>query len=94
MIETNGLYSTGIESGAIDGDAVMVGVFQCWQLIGSPPATSESSYFLIFWEPFNQDNCKPTFDKVVHNSFCFLFTNQLHKGWGLHPCCRQDESNI
>ena len=73
MVETATLYKAGEKSGAIDNDAEMVGLPQGWRLIAAPPAMSESSYALIFWEPEDAEDDEPTFDKVVCTclgSFC------------------------
>lgn len=64
-METKALYRTGVKKGAIDNDAIMVGVDGGWRLICAPPATSTATYSLLFWEPDSADDCKPMFSKVV-----------------------------
>jgi hypothetical protein len=85
MVETAELYNMGVRSGAIDGDAVMVGVPYGWRLIAAP--TDGSSHSLIFWEPVGNDDCTPSFDKVVRDfCHCLALANRI-EDWGLHTCC-------
>lgn len=75
MVETNALFNTGKKTGAIDKDAIIVGVPQGWKLIQAPPMTNKQAYSLIFWEPSGTEDCEPTFDKVVRGFFLFIVTN-------------------
>ena len=70
MVETPALLRAGERSGAVGEDAILVGVQQGWRLIAAPEATDTSSYALIFWEPEDQDDQTPTFDKVVGHILC------------------------
>ena len=55
MIETKQLLDAGEKSGAIKGDAVMVGVPQGWRLVAAPQVDSDL-YSLIFWEAQDDDH--------------------------------------
>ena len=65
MVETNTLFNKGKKTGAIDNDAILVGVPQGYRLMEAPPPTSKQGYSLIFWEPSSVDDRKPEFEKVV-----------------------------
>lgn len=65
MVETTKLLDAGKKSGAIQGDAVMVGVPQGWRLVAAPPQVDSRAYSLIFWEPAQDDDYTPSVDKVV-----------------------------
>ncbi len=76
MVETKGLYRTGVKSCAIDDDdddAIMVGVDEGWRLICAPPATVTLSYSLLLWEPTHQDDRTPTLDKVVRRCLAAFY---------------------
>lgn len=77
MVETELLYKMGLDSGAIDGDGIMVGVSQGWKMIEAPLSSDTSSYSLIFWEPTDQEDCKPTLEKIVCDSILPPFYSQL-----------------
>jgi hypothetical protein len=67
MVELKGLYSLGVRSCAIDGDAVMVGVPYSWWLVASLALTDRSSYSVILWQPVGNDNHTAPLDKVVRD---------------------------
>jgi len=70
MVETTTLYNKGVKTGAIDDDAIMVGVPYGWRLIEAPPPTSKQGYSLIFWEPSSAEDREPAFEKVVSYLIC------------------------
>jgi hypothetical protein len=72
MVETKQLLDAGEKSGAIEGDAVMVGVPQGWRLVAAPPQMDINGYSLIFWEPANDDDHTPSVDKVVRDLICVM----------------------
>jgi hypothetical protein len=71
MVETTALFNKGKKTGAIDNDAIMVGVPQGWRLIKAPLRTSKQAFSLICWEPLSVNDCEPVFEKVV--SFLIFF---------------------
>lgn len=79
MVEMKQLHNTGVKSGAIKEDAVMVGVPQGWRLIAAPPQMDSHAYPLIFWEPANDDDHTPQASKVVRDLCCVLTLNNWHK---------------
>jgi len=73
-VETKALYDMGIKKGAIEEeDTIIVGVDQGWKLIAAPPTTDELCYSLVFWEPRDEDDHKPTFEKIVSQYFVTLY---------------------
>lgn len=76
MVETKTLLNAGRKSGAIKDDWVMVGLPQGYRLIAAPPATSSLSYALIFWEPKDDNDRNPAFDKMV-STHLVPFSNSL-----------------
>jgi hypothetical protein len=64
MVETTQLFNTGVNSGAIDGDAVMVDVDLGWRLVEAPRRNSVKPMSLIFWEPAGDEDT-PSVAKVV-----------------------------
>ena len=84
MVETKQLYDDGVKSGAIKDDAVMVGVPQGWRLVSAPPQTDSAGYSLIFWEPAGDDDCTPSFDKVVSDLLSCLALTKRNEGWGMY----------
>jgi hypothetical protein len=87
MVETKQLYDTGVRSGAIKGDAVIVGVPQGWRLIAAPPQMDNTAYSLVFWEPVDDDDHTPSVTKVVRDLCCCLALTKWHEGWGMCPWC-------
>jgi hypothetical protein len=65
MVETKALFNKGTSTGAIDKDAIIVGVPNGWRLMQAPPTTSKQAYAIIFWEPSSVEDREPTFTKVV-----------------------------
>ena len=65
MVETKTLYNAGLKSGAIEKDAVKVGVEEGYRLIAAPTATMQPTYALILWEPTDEKDRKPSHSKVV-----------------------------
>jgi hypothetical protein len=65
MVETETLYSKGIKTGAIDEDAIMVGIKQGWKVMEAPSKKSTKAYSMIFWEPLNAEDQELMADKVV-----------------------------
>ena len=65
MVETRSLFNAGLKSGAVDNDAIMVGVKEGYRLIAAPAASTHSSYAVMIWEPTDDQDRKPTYDKVV-----------------------------
>jgi hypothetical protein len=84
MVEMKQFLNTGVKSGAIKGDAVMVGTPQGWRLVAAPPQMDSRGHSLIFWEPANDDDHTPRASKVVRDICCVLALNNWHKGWGMH----------
>jgi hypothetical protein len=66
MVETKQLLDAGEKSGAIKGDAVMVGAPQGWRLVAAPPQVDDICYSLIFWEAQDDDRT-PSVAKVVRD---------------------------
>jgi hypothetical protein len=86
MVETNKLFNEGTKTGAIDNDAILVGVPQGFKLMEAPPPTSKQGYSLIFWEPSSVDDRKPEFEKVVSAVISFSMTVcEFSSGRRLHP---------
>ena len=71
MVETKALFNKGTKSGAINEDAIIVGVPEGWRLMQAPPTTSNRAYSIIFWEPSSTEDREPTFAKVVCVSTSF-----------------------
>ena len=75
MVETRSLFNAGLKSGAVDNDAIMVGVKEGYRLIAAPATSTHSSYAVMIWEPTDDQDCKPTYDKVVRifsDAICFV----------------------
>jgi hypothetical protein len=72
MVEKPGLYKIRVESGAIDSDAVMVGVPFGRRMIEAPGAMIKECQSLIFWEPSMAEDRKLEFKKVVSYLCYFL----------------------
>jgi hypothetical protein len=86
MVEPNTLFNKGKKTGAIDNDAIMVGVPQGFKLMEAPPSTSKQGYSLIFWEPSSIDDRTPEFEKVVSTAIRFCMTvHEFSSGGCLHP---------
>ena len=85
MVETEKLKNEGVKSGAIMGDAVMVGIPQGWRLVAAPLKSDSSAHSLIFWEPLNDDDHTPSDNKVVHDLCHRLALTKWHEGGGVHP---------
>ena len=85
MVETKALYNTGLRTGAIEDDGVMVGVPLGWRLVAAPPPIDMSAYSLIFWEPAGEDDRTPLFEKVV-GDFCngMVQSNRMKMGACIH----------
>jgi hypothetical protein len=94
MAETKRLFNAGVSSGAIQGDGVIVGVGSGWRLMTAPPKTSTSTHSIIFWEPEDAFDLKPTLEKVVRTCFVALcvLTNCVKVGACIHGA--QHESPI
>jgi hypothetical protein len=73
MVETTALFNKGTSTGAIDKDAIIVGVPDGWRLMQAPPKTSKQAYAIIFWEPSSPEDREPTFTKVVGVFIFILF---------------------
>jgi hypothetical protein len=95
MVETNTLFNKGKKTGAIDNDAILVGVPQGYRLMEAPPPTSKQGYSLIFWEPSSVDDRKPEFEKVVSTVISFTMTvHKFSSGRRLHPWGRAHEPDF
>jgi hypothetical protein len=96
MVETKALFNKGTHTGAIDEDAIIVGVPDGWRLMQAPPTTSKQAYAIIFWEPSSAEDREPTFTKVV-GVFILFYLLRLYtfiSGRGLHTWCRTHESDF
>jgi hypothetical protein len=94
MVETTALYNKGEKTGAIDDDAIMVGVPYGWRLIEAPPLTSKQGYSLIFWEPSSVEDCTPAFEKVVSYTIIPPTIHHVFPGWCLYPWGKVHEPHI
>jgi hypothetical protein len=96
MVETTTLYNKGVKTGAIDDDAIMVGVPYGWRLIEAPLPTSKQGYSLIFWEPSSAEDREPAFEKVVSYLSYLSLTVHHHVStdWCLYPWRKVHEPHI
>lgn len=72
MVETKILLNKGKKTGAIDDDAIEVGVPQGFRLMEAPPPTSTQAYSILFWEPSSVEDDNPEFEKVVSVLFVYF----------------------
>jgi hypothetical protein len=94
VVETATLYNKGVKTGAIDDDAIMVGIPYGWRLIEAPPPTSKQDS-LIFWEPSSAEDREPAFEKVVsYLSYLSLTFHHVSTDRRLYPWCKVHEPHI
>jgi len=95
MVKTATLYNTGVKTGTINDDAIMVGVPYGWRLIEAPLPTSKQGYSLISWEPSSAEDREPAFEKVVsYLSYLSLTVHHVSTDQHLYPWCKVHEPHI